>query len=53
MYTENLRNGGKGFYHEIVKQVRTENPDMDEAYIPFMVADILKEAYEREEDENV
>lgn len=53
MYTEKLRNGEKGFYHEIVKQVRTENPDVDEAFIPFMVADVLKEAYEIEEDENV
>ena len=53
MYTENLRNSAKGGYNELVEKVRTENPDVDEAFIPFMVADILKEAYEREENENV
>lgn len=38
-----------GDYYELVKQVRTENPDVDELYIPFMVADILKESYEEVE----
>lgn len=53
LHTEKLRNSGRGGYREIVEQVRSENPDVDEAFIPFMVADVLKEAYEREENENV
>ncbi|MGN0630996.1 MAG: hypothetical protein ACI4JN_06675 [Ruminococcus sp.] len=46
--TDDFRKNIGGNYHELVEQVKTENPDVDEAYIPFMVADVLKEAYERE-----
>lgn len=45
---DDLRKEVRGDYPELVEKIRTENPDVDEAYIPFIIADVLKEAYERE-----
>lgn len=38
---------------EILKEfIRSEYPDMEEAYLPFAIADLLKEAYEADNKED-
>ena len=48
-----LREGVRGDYYDIIKKLKLLNPDVDEDYIPFMVADVLKNVYESEEIKNV
>lgn len=46
---DKFRNNCCGEYSELLEKIKTNNPDMDNASIPFMAADILREVYEEEE----
>ncbi|MGN0630993.1 MAG: hypothetical protein ACI4JN_06660 [Ruminococcus sp.] len=55
--SEIFRNQSQGVYYDTIEKIKSVNSEYHEAYIPFIVADILKETYEKqnqkEEEENV
>ena len=60
-WEENLRDvnyakaemNARGNYIELVSIISEKFPEMDKSYLPFMIGDVLREAYNNEVKDNV